>query len=446
VSNFFDKKKVLVCGMARSGQSAARLLRKLGADVTAQDLKEDVDWTFPPEAENIHLYLGKNPDAVVEMFDMLVVSPGIPFNMPFIEKARSLNIPVWGELELAYSCCKCPIVAITGTNGKTTVTTLVGEILRKKNPQTLVAGNIGIPFTDRVTELTPESLAVLEVSSFQLETAHNFKPAVAAVLNLTPDHLNRHKTMEHYRALKERVFINQQPGDAAVLNYDDPCCRLMKPPGRAIFFSEKERLEEGVFLDGNFIRARLDGIDERIIEISETRVLTENALAAAAIALLSGASVTDVSETLKNFKGVEHRIEYVGEYNGVAYYNDSKATNADAAIKGLSAMRRPVVLIGGGYDKQVTFDGWVGMFKGRVKFLVVMGQTAGQIIETCRAFSFEDFDRVNSLRDAVTLAAAHAKPGDCVLLSPACASWDMFDNFEQRGQLFKQFAREINAQ
>lgn len=441
----FTGKKVLVCGMARSGQSAARLLRALGADVTAQDLKEadKIEWTFLPEEEGIRLYLGKNPDAVVELFDIVVLSPGIPCGLPFVDKARAMNIPVWGEVELAYDQCPCPVVAITGTNGKTTTTTLVGEILRRAGHNAVAVGNIGVPFTDHVRTLSPDSIVVAEISSFQMETSVNFKPTVSAVLNLTPDHLNRHKTMEAYCLLKERVFINQRGDDIAVLNYDDVYCRAMRPLCRTVYFSTLETLEEGVFIDGGMIRARLNGTDITVAELSRTRVLPENALAAAAIALCCNAPPAVIAETLYGFTGVEHRIEYVGAIDGVDYFNDSKATNIDAAVKALSAMRSPVVLIGGGYDKQTAFDDWVKAFTGKVKRLVVMGETAEQIIETCRAHGFEAYDRVNSLRDAVTLAHAHAKPGDCVLLSPACASWDMFDNYEQRGSLFKQFALEL---
>ncbi|MCL2400492.1 MAG: UDP-N-acetylmuramoyl-L-alanine--D-glutamate ligase [Defluviitaleaceae bacterium] len=440
----FKGKKVLVCGLARSGQSAARLLAQLGAKVVAQDLKEEVAWNFTtPEEMGIELLLGKNPDDIVESFDLVVISPGIPFDLPFLEKARLKNIPVWGEVELAYRRCPCPIIAITGTNGKTTVTTLVGEILQRHNHQTVVVGNIGIPFTEHVEFLEPDNCVVAEISSFQLETTYEFAPKISAVLNITPDHLDRHKTMAIYQATKERIFANQSPDDFVILGYDNAACRGMTPPSNKIYFSTKEKLDTGVFLDNGMIRAKLFDKDLSIVEINQCRILPENALAATAICLCAGVPPISIAESLVGFKGVSHRIEYVTTINGVEFFNDSKATNTDSAIKGLEAMQRPVILIGGGYDKKSTFGDWVRYFNDKVKHLIVLGEVSDQIVETCRAYGFNQYDQVNSLRDAVQLAYAKAKPGDCVLLSPACASWDMFDNFEQRGDLFKQFVFEI---
>jgi UDP-N-acetylmuramoylalanine--D-glutamate ligase len=417
----YKNKKFLVCGMARSGQASARLLKQLDADVTAQDLKETdkLEWTFSPEEEGIDTYLGKNPDDIIGNFDAVIVSPGIPSNLPFIEKARELNIPVWGEIELAYRLCPCPIIAITGTNGKTTVTTLVGEIMRKSGKPTAVAGNIGNPFTGQILGLTPDHIVVAEVSSFQLETVADFRPHISAVLNITPDHLNRHKTMENYKSMKERIFSRQGTGDFTVLNGSDSYCKTMKPRCNVVWF------------------------DKLLINLPSTRVLPENALAAAAIARCAGVPDDIIIETITHFKGVEHRLEYVTAINGVTYYNDSKATNTASAIKALEAMKRPVILIGGGYDKETAFDSWVKAFAGKVKSLIVMGETAEAIINTCRAYNFPYYERVNSLRDAVNLAAVRGIPGDVVLLSPACASWDMFDDFEQRGNLFKQFVLDL---
>ena len=436
----FSEKKVLVCGMARSGQAAVRLLSKLGADVTAQDLKEKLPLDFD---ENIKLILGKNPDDSIKEFDLIIISPGIPFDLPFLEKARSCGIPVWGEVELAYRLCPCPIIAITGTNGKTTVTTLVGEIMKRHNNKTIIVGNIGIPFTELVTALKPDNWVVAEVSSFQLETAHEFSPKISAVLNLTPDHLDRHKTMEIYQATKEKIFARQQPGDLAVLGYDNLLTREMNPPCNTIFFSAKEKLEDGVYLDGKMIRYK----DIIVADISKIKILPENALAATALCLCAGVAPETIAGVLLEFRGVEHRIEYVTEINGVEFFNDSKATNTDSAIKGLEAMKRPVILIGGGDGKGASFGDWVRCFddngKGKVKHLIVLGMDADRIIETCRAYSYHSYDKVNSLRDAVQLAYSKAEPGDCVLLSPACASLDMFDNYEQRGGLFKDFVVEL---
>jgi len=430
----FKNKKVLVCGLAKSGQAAAMLLAKQGAKVVAQDLKTDISL----EHENISLYLGKNPDDIIENFDLVVISPGLSINLPFLEKARL----IWSEVELAYRFCPCPIVAITGTNGKTTVTTIVGEILQKYNNNTVVLGNIGIPFSEHVMALKPDNWVVAEISSFQLEAAHEFAPKVSAVLNMTPDHLDRHKTMDIYQYTKEKIFAKQKAEDYAVLGYDNPITKGMRPTCNTVFFSAKEKLEVGVFLDDGMIRARLFGRDITIVDVYRTKILPENALAATALALCAGVPPEIIAEALLEFKGVTHRMEFVAEVKGVEFYNDSKATNTDSAVKGLEAMHKPVVLIGGGYDKKSGFDDWVKLFDGKVKKLILMGETAEQIIETCNNFGFESYSKVDSLHEAVEMAYAEAEAGDCVLLSPACASWDMFDNFEQRGDLFKELVLE----
>jgi UDP-N-acetylmuramoylalanine--D-glutamate ligase len=284
-----------------------------------------------------------------------------------------------------------------------------------------------------------------------METAHTFKPYIGAVLNITPDHLDRHYTMEAYALLKEKIFFNQTPDDFAVLNYDDPYCLAMKPLGNVVFFSKKAELAQGVFLDNGRIRAKLGDIggpsDVYLCDINQIKGLPENALAATAMCLCAGAPAEAVTRTLMTFPGVEHRIEYVAEINGVTYYNDSKATNTDAAIKALEAMRGPVVLIGGGYDKHADYGDWVNAFaKGKVKHLLLIGQTAEAIASECHAQGYNYFDYADTLGDAVTAAAALAKPGDCVLLSPACASWGMFNNYEERGRLFKQYVRALETE
>lgn len=450
----FRQKKVLVCGMAKSGIASARLLNRLGAKVTLQDIKKRDKFNEWPEQlskERIQLYFEKNPDDIVDDFDLVILSPVIPCDLPFVEKARQSSIPVWGEIELAASVCKCPIAAITGTNGKTTTTVLTGEIMGRFNQKTEILGNIGRPFTGSVLEMPADALAVLEVSSFQLETTHRFKPHISVVLNVTPDHLDRHKTFDNYAAAKEKIFANQDARNFCILNYDDDYCRAMKDrtPARVIFFSQNERLDEGVWLEGDDIVARLDGVCpyHKIVNINDMIIFgrhnIENTLAAVAIALCSGAPADIIREAVKAFRGVEHRVEYVAEIKGVQYFNDSKGTNPDAAINAIEAMKRPIVLIGGGYDKHSDFGGWVKAFEGRVKHLVVLGEVADKLIDTCKAYNFTAVDKVNSLRDAVNIACARAKAGDCVLLSPACASWDMFDNYEQRGNMFKEFVWEL---
>ena len=436
----FSKKNILVCGLARSGQAALSLLAKQGARLTAQDMKKDIEWKIPPQ-DNIKMCLGKNPDDIIKNFDLVVISPGIPFDLPFLEKARSLNIPVWGEIELAYRFCPSPIIAITGTNGKTTVSTLVGEIMQRHNGRTTVVGNIGLPFTERVENLSPEDWVVAEVSSFQLETTHDFAPKISAVLNMTPDHLDRHKTFETYQYTKERIFAKQSKGDCAILGYDNKITKNMRPPCHSIFFSAKEKLEEGVFLDDGVIRARLFGKDFTITKAAPLRIMPENALAATALCLCAGVPAKTIAEGLNAFSGVPHRLEYINTIGGVEYYNDSKATNTDSAIKGIEAMKSPIILIGGGFDKAANFDDWVSCFEGRVKKLIVMGESAKQIIKTCQKYKYNTYEEVKSLQEAVKMAHDAAKPGDCVLLSPACASWDMFKDFEERGNLFKAFVK-----
>ena len=439
-------KKILVCGTARSGVAAAKLLNKRGAAVTLQDLKpaEKLDVSLSGlETDGIKLFLGHNPDIIVSDFDMIVISPGIPVELPFVEKAKAMGIPLIGEIELAYAFCPCPITAITGTNGKTTTTALIGNIMKAYKPNTAVVGNIGEPFTEHVEALGKDDWVVTEISSFQLETIASFRPMISLVLNITPDHLDRHKTMERYIELKESIGKYQTDEDYMILNADDQYCSQLRSNARRVFFSRLHELDEGFYLNGRHIHARFNGIDEDLFNVDEMKIFgnlsIENALAAAAAGICAGVPREIIRRAALDFKALEHRIEFTRELNGIWFYNDSKATNIDAAIKAIEAMRGPIVLIGGGYDKQADFSNWVKAFDGRVKHLVLIGEVAEKIAETCRACNFEQFERVNSLKDAVDAAYGKAEPGDCVLLSPACASWDMFDSYEQRGRIFKEF-------
>ncbi|MCL2618801.1 MAG: UDP-N-acetylmuramoyl-L-alanine--D-glutamate ligase [Defluviitaleaceae bacterium] len=444
----FKDRKVLVAGLGRSGIAAARLLKAREALVTIQDIKDEdavADSVAALAKEGFELFLGRNPLNIIHKFDMIVLSPGIPIDMPFVEMARKLRIPVWGEIELAYRFTPCPVTAITGTNGKTTTTALTGEIMRRKYADTAVVGNIGVAYSQEVGALTPESYVVAEVSSFQLESVHDFRPKISAVLNISPDHLNRHKTMEVYIGTKERIFAKQGEDDYVVLNFDDDVTRKMAARARAkvLYFSRRQLLDEGVFLDGDTIRAKLFGRDVSILSIHDMKIIgahnVENALAATAMALAANVEPADIAAGLRSFNAVEHRLEFVAERNGIAYYNDSKATNVDSAIKSLEAISRPIVLIGGGADKGVEFGEWVKLFPGRVKHLILIGEVADQIADTCKAYEYTSVTKANSLQAAVAAASGKAAAGDAVLLSPACASLDMFDNFEQRGTLFKEF-------
>ncbi|MCL2371870.1 MAG: UDP-N-acetylmuramoyl-L-alanine--D-glutamate ligase [Defluviitaleaceae bacterium] len=433
----FKDMKILVCGMARSGIAAARLLREMGAAVTLQDMRAEA----PADVAGFEVYLGRNPDDIVQDFDLIIISPGISIYEAFVQKAEALGIPVWGETELAYRLCPCPMVAITGTNGKTTVTTLVGEIMRLKNPGTVIAGNIGTPLTALVNTLNKQNLVVAEISSFQLETIEAFKPAIATVLNMTEDHLDRHKTMENYIAMKSRIFENQGQNDVTVLNLDNVITCGMRPPGRVVYFSAKEEPQCGVFLRGGDIISNMGENETTILNISQTKVIPENALAATALSLLAGATPQMIATVLKSFAGVPHRLEHIASIGGVNYYNDSKATNTDAAITALNSFREPVVLIGGGFDKQADFTPWVELFPAKVSYLILIGQTGGQIAKACEEIGFTAHQKAATLEEAVNIAKNLAKPGQNVVFSPACASFDMFKNFEERGELFTQYVK-----
>ena len=446
----YNGKKALVCGMARSGIAAAKLLKRLGAEVTLQDMKKREELSADVrnlENEGIVLYTGANPDDIACEQDIIVLSPGIPCDLPFITAAEAAGVSVISEVELAYTLTKCPITAITGTNGKTTTTTLTGEIMKAVYGNTAVVGNIGIPYSEEVEKLTEKDWVVAEISSFQMEKAKEFHPHISAVLNITPDHLNRHKTMEVYIAMKERVFEKQTAEDFCILNHGDEACRKMadKTAAKVFFFSSSEKLEEGIYLDGENIEVRWGAINETLINVNDLQILGvhnhENVMAAAAAAICANIPLDTIRSVLKAFAGVEHRIEYVATVDGVDYYNDSKGTNVDASIRAVLAMKKPIVLIGGGYDKGSSFDEWTQLFPGRVKHLVLIGVTAPLVRASAEKFGFTAISECETFKEAVDLCREKAEDGDCVLLSPACASWGMFDNYEQRGDLFKEQVR-----
>ncbi len=448
----FENKKVLVSGVAKSGISAARLLKKLGAIVTIQDAKsreELGDVINELEKEGILLYLGKNPDDIIEQNELLVMSPGVPTDLPFVEKAREKGIKVIGEIELAYYFCKANIIGITGTNGKTTTTTLVGEICKEYFKKTYVVGNIGNPFADITLETEKEDIVVAELSSFQLESIVEFKPKVSAVLNITPDHLNRHHSLENYILAKERIFENQDENDFAILNYNDLATRNMAETTKAkvIYFAYNKVLESGIYSDEKSIFVNAFGIKEKVIDIDKLKILgshnVENAMAAIGCCLSVGVPIEIIRDVLHKFTAVEHRIEYVKTVNGVEFYNDSKGTNPDASIKAIRAMRSPICLIAGGYDKGSDFKELVDEFKGRVKFVAIIGEVKEKIAETLKESGFENFSVVESFEDAIKICYKNAEKGECVLLSPACASWDMFSSYEERGEIFKEFVNGL---
>ncbi|MEF9946416.1 MAG: UDP-N-acetylmuramoyl-L-alanine--D-glutamate ligase [Lachnospiraceae bacterium] len=444
---------VLVFGSGISGIGACRLLEAKGAEVILYDGNEKIERAEIQKQlgtdSHVRMVLGEFPEALLDTLDRLVMSPGIPMDLPLVKRIREKKIPIWGEIELAYAYGKGDVLAITGTNGKTTTTALLGEIMKNYKESTFVVGNIGNPYTAVVEQLTENSVVVAEMSSFQLESIDTFRPKVSAVLNITPDHLNRHHTMEAYIEAKEAITKNQKEEDTCVLNYEDQVTRELgeKITAQVLYFSSRHKLETGVYLDHSDIIFRKNGKEERICAMEELQLLGmhnyENVMAAAAMAVAYGTPLHIIQETIKAFQGVEHRIEYVCSKEGVAYYNDSKGTNPDAAIKGIQAMNCPTVLIGGGYDKNSRYEEWIEAFQGKVTYLILLGATKEQIATAARKCGFQNIRMVDSLEEAVDTAAALAKPGEAVLLSPACASWDMFKSYEERGDKFKEFVNRL---
>ena len=447
-------KKVLVFGSGKSGIGASDLLAKVGAfpviyDGNAETDKDAVvhktDGTYP-----VNVYAGELPKEVQDSLDLVVLSPGVPTDLPLVKSFYEQGLPVWGEVELAYRVGDGEVLAITGTNGKTTTTALLGKIMQDARESVFVVGNIGTPYTSKALEMKPNSVTVAEISSFQLETIDEFAPKVSAILNITEDHLNRHHTMEEYIRVKELITENQGTEDVCVLNYEDEVLREFGKhlTPRVVYFSSGRKLDEGIYLDGNKIILK-DG--EKEIEVVKTEDLKllgkhnfENVMAAVAMAYYDGVSLDSIRKSICEFTAVAHRIEYVTEKKGVVYYNDSKGTNPDAAIKGIQAMNRPTLLIGGGYDKGSSYDEWLNAFDGKVRYLVLIGQTREKIKEAAERLGVcPNIVLCEDLKEAVEFCAQKAEAGDAVLLSPACASWGQFDNYEQRGDMFKEYVRNL---
>lgn len=448
-------KKVVVVGTGVSGMGAVKLLSETSADITLYDGNDKADrdeiLKKIPDDCDLRLIIGEMPDEVVKETDLLVISPGVPIDSDIVKLFEKENVPVWGEIELAYNFEKGTVFAITGTNGKTTTTTLVGEIMKKYNNQTFVVGNIGNSYTSEVLKTTKDSYTVAEISSFQLETIREFAPKGSAILNITPDHLNRHYTMENYAAVKESITKNQwkvREDDYCVLNYDDKVLREFgKTIKNPVYFSRKEKPSKGAYLDGRIIRY-FDGKDDyEVMSVDDMHLFGnhnyENVMAATAMTIEAGVPLNIIINVIKDFMGVEHRIEYVRDKNGVRYYNDSKGTNPDSSIKALEAMSRPTILIAGGYDKHSEFDEFIEAFDNKVKLMVLLGQTADKIEETAVRHGFTNIIKTDSLEKAVKICAENAVSGDVVLLSPACASWGMFKNYEERGKLFKEYVNSL---
>ena len=445
--------KAMVLGMARSGIAAAKLLLLRGAEVWVCDQKKKEDFAGALdeiEKSGAHLVLGEaHPEKYLSELDALIVSPAIDMQHPLVVRAKELGVEVIGEIEYAYRESNGLLLAVTGTNGKTTTVTLLGEIFKNAGRTTFVVGNIGNPYTEAAPKMTDDAVTVAEISSFQLETIEKFAPKVSAILNITPDHLNRHHTMEEYIRVKELITKNQTESDTCVLNYEDEILREFGKTLRTkvIYFSSLHKLEKGMYLDDGEICYRDENGVQKLCRTAELnlpgRHNHENVMAAAAMALAYGVPLEVIRKVVCAFKAVEHRIEFVTEKNGVVYYNDSKGTNPDAAIKGIQAMDRPTLLIGGGYDKGSSYSEWIQAFDGKVKYLVLIGQTREKIAAEAKALGFTDIVFADSLAEAVQFCADHAKKGDAVLLSPACASWGMFPNYEVRGKMFKELVNNL---
>ena len=454
-------KHVLVVGLGKSGIAAVQAMLKLGAEVSVQDSKspDQVDGqlinflTGSLGGENLGLYLGTVPEDM-SRFDMMILSPGVNPELPFIREAEAEGVEIIGELEIAYRIARGHFVAITGTNGKTTTTTLTGEIFKASGRSTHVVGNIGVAVISKALDADEDDWLVTETSSFQLQTTRYFKPVVSAILNLTPDHLNRHHTMEGYGEAKAKVFANQDASGYCVLNYDDKQCYALAEQygckARIVPFSRREELEFGAFVkDGWLVLKNEAGELVTFCRADELHIIgghnVENALAAAAICYFAGIDPEVIAKTLREFGGVAHRIEFSGEIDGVKYYNDSKGTNVDATVTALRAIEKNIILIAGGDGKGQTFDELIRQFHGSVKHMILLGRDGKLIAEAADRCGFKDYSYAKDMNECVRRASEMAAAGDTVLLSPACASWDMYDNFEQRGDHFKDCVAHLGS-
>ncbi|WP_371371341.1 UDP-N-acetylmuramoyl-L-alanine--D-glutamate ligase [Sporomusa aerivorans] len=448
----FINKKILVLGAGISGISVAYILRQLGAEVTLSDAKSADHFTNDFTqllSAGVVLSLGNQSEELLADMNYLVLSPGISIYIPLVAKARERGITVMSEVEVAYRLSDAPVVAITGTNGKTTTTTLVGEILRTTGRKVAVGGNIGAALSEQALVADTDGFLVAEISSFQLEGVIQFRPRIAAILNITPDHLDRHRTMQIYQQMKEQVFVNQQAGDYLILNYDDSIVREMaaRAPGKVVYFSRQQALESGIYVEEETIRLKWEGKIIDICKVSDIKIKgghnVENALAACAVGYFAGAKPEKMADVLKSFPGVEHRIEPVAELAGVPYFNDSKATNPESSIKALEAFPGHIILIAGGRDKNTDLTDFMKLAKEQVDHLILLGEAQLRFAEAAAARGITAIHKVNSFQEAVMLAHRLAKPPQVVLLSPACASYDMFNNYEERGRTFKELVHRL---
>ncbi|MDR5658030.1 UDP-N-acetylmuramoyl-L-alanine--D-glutamate ligase [Serpentinicella sp. ANB-PHB4] len=449
-------KNVLVIGLATTGIPLVKVLDDLGASIIVNDARNEtqLEETLKKLGEfNVKYYLGKHPINIDELghIDLVVVSPGVPLDIPFIKQIKQKGVKLIGEIELAYRLMKGQIIAITGTNGKTTTTALTGEIFKNANKNVFILGNIGTAAISKALDTKDDDFIILEISSFQLESCDKFHPNVATVLNITPDHLNRHYTMNNYIDIKFSIFQNQTITDYSIINYDDLDCRnkIDRTNGKVIYFSRRQELEEGIFVKDDYIVIKKNGIERKVINTADILLPgkhnLENALAATAMAYIYGIDIEIISNSLKCFSGVDHRLQVIANINGVEFINDSKATNVESANKAIEAVEKPILLIAGGMDKNTDFTSFIRVIKKKVKVLYVFGEVSKKLFETAKLNGFDSVHIVKDLDEGVSKAYNQASEGEAILLSPACASWDMYTNFEERGNHFKRIVSKLKG-
>jgi UDP-N-acetylmuramoylalanine--D-glutamate ligase len=448
----FAGQRVLVLGAGISGIAVAGVLQAKGAQVILNDAKsaETLSKDFTGLiAAGVTLALGQQDESLLRQVDCVVLSPGISIEIPLVKAAQQQGISVISEIEVAYSLCPAPIAAITGTNGKTTTTTLIGEMLRTADREVVVGGNIGTALSQEVSEINSQGYVVAEISSFQLEAVREFRPHISAILNITPDHLDRHHTMENYIAMKERIFANQTQKDYLLLNYDEPIVRKLAAhsPARVVFFSRTVSLPEGVFVDDGKIVIAYQGRTYSICALDCIQLRgahnIENVLAACGVAFFAEVSPCQMAKVLQEFTGVEHRIEPVDTINGVIYYNDSKATNPESSIKALEAFDGHVILIAGGRDKNTDLAEFMALAQKKADHLILLGEAKIRFGEAAASQGVKEIHYVADMAEAVDLAHRLAVVPQIVLLSPACSSYDMFKNYEERGKIFKRLVKSL---
>ena len=448
----FKNKNTLVVGLARSGVSAANLLHKLGANVTVTDEKgeDELLENIKRLSKGVSLKLGGHDSVNINEIDLTIISPGVPWDSPFLNKLRRKGIRIMSEVEFAFQQLQAPFIAITGTNGKTTTTTLTGEMLKRGGKKVFVGGNIGNPLCEEVLNGGKSELVLSEISTFQMEGIETFKPYISAILNITPDHLDRHESMDEYIELKKRVFINQDENDYMILNLDDEIAAGFSTEvrGKKVFFSRLKEVENGAFVREDKIIFKNDGREETVCSLKDLKLIgvhnIENTLASVAISGICGISGKIMRDVISEFKGIKHRMELVREIRGIRFINDSKGTNVGATVKSLQSFNEPIILIAGGKDKGSDYLPLKGLIEDRVKFLILIGDAKKKIAKNLNGF--KNRIEADTLENAVKEGYKRAKSGDIVLLSPACASFDMFRDYEDRGEQFKEIVNGLKIE